>query len=380
MMSKTPRRSGKTWRIVAAAVILALGAIAGTVWFGIKSLPPTTAAALDATDRELFTELTTQYRAFADNPADLWTADYRYDTEPLILIRADSTTSSIWHYVYVINASTITDVSGMQKIDFPGNPLLDDVYATKTLGVASLEYWQPFTFTTTTLGDTPVLAMKYAPDELDGGDDKTLALPTFALHEAFHINVQQDWTYDRGPDGDRIFDYPSDPAQMDLLRTEFRILDALTGKTDRAAVEPIARDLLAIRAARYERWPAVRVQDDTEAIEGTARYLERRVSDVTGGPIGILTNKAGASSTFTDVMAWIDDDSSRRALLERTIYYETGAQLGYALDVVAPGWKTDIEPAPTGERRTPHAALIAALGDPGSPSEAQLAEIRARYP
>jgi len=144
-------------------------------------------------------------------------------------------------------------------------------------------------------------------------------------------------------------------------------------------VRPIARDLLAVRAARYERWPALREQDNTEAIEGTAQYLERRVSEVTGGPIGILTSAAGTPATFTDVLSWIEEDPSRRVLLERTVYYETGAQLGSALDVVAPGWKTDIEPLPVGKRHTPHAALKAALGDPGSPSEAQLAEIQARY-
>ncbi len=380
MMSKREHGTRKAWRIAAIAIILAIVGGAVYVWFGIKSLPPASAEALDATDRELFAELTEQYRAFAERPADLWTADYRYDTEPLILIRADSTRSSLWHYAYVINASNITDVSGMQKIDFPGNPLLSDVYAAKTLGTASLEYWQPLAFTTTTLGDTPVLAMKYAPGELDGGDDKTQAVSTFALHEAFHINAQQAWDYDRGPEGDRIFDFPTDDAQMSLLRTEFRILDALTGQTDPSIVASRARDLLAIRAARYERWPALRVQDNTEAIEGTAVYLQRRMSDLTGGPIGILTNKAGASSTFTDVLAWVEEDPSRRELLERSLYYETGAQLGYALDVVAPEWKKQIEPPPAGERRTPHAALIAALGDPGSPTQAQIADIQARYP
>lgn len=380
MMSEKTGRATSRWRIVAIAVILVLAGTAGYVWFGIKNLPPASAADLDATDRELFAELTEQYRAFADRPAELWTAEYRYDTEPLILIRADSTKSSIWHYAYVINASTITDVSSMQKIDFPGNPLLGDVYATKTLGVASLEYWQPFTFTTTTLGDTPVLAMKYAPGELDGGDDKTQAVSSFALHEAFHINAQQDWDYDRGDDGDRILDFPSDDAQMSLLRTEFHILDALTGQTDPDVVTSRARDLLAIRAARYERWPTLRVQDNTEAIEGTALYLQRRMSDLTGGPIGILTNTEGASSTFTDVLAWVEQDPARRELLERSLYYETGAQLGYALDVVAPDWKTQIEPPPGGTRRTPHAALIAALGDPGSPTETQIADIQARYP
>jgi hypothetical protein len=380
MMHKRRTRARRTGWIVAIALTLTLIGGAGYVWFGIKSMPPSAADELDATDREVFDKLTEQYRAFADRPADLWTADYRYDTEPLILIRADSNRSSIWHYAYVINASVITDVSGMQKVDFPGNPLLDDVYATKTLGAASLEYWQPLTFTTTTLGDTPILAMKYAPGELDGGDDKTQEVSTFALHEAFHINAQQKWDFDRGPAGDRIFDFPTDDAQMSLLRTEFRILDALTGQTDPTIVASRARDLLAIRAARYERWPALRVQDNTEAIEGTAVYLQRRMSDLTGGPIGILTNKMGESSTFTDVLAWIEQDSSRRGLLERSLYYETGAQLGYVLDVVAPDWKIQIEPPPAGQRRTPHASLIAALGDPGTPTHTQIADIQARYP
>lgn len=366
--------------MILIAVLVVLGGSAGYVWFGLKRLPPASAAELDPTDRALFEQLTEQYRAFAERPADLWTADYRYDKKPLILIRADGATSPLWHYIYVINASGLTDLSGAQKIDFPGNPHLTDVYAVKSLGAASLEYWQPLTFTTTSLGDTPVLAMKYSPESLDGGADKTQAVPTYALHEAFHIYKQRDWTYDRGPGGDRVFDVPTDPAHTDLMRTEFHILDAFTGKTDPAEVSAIGRDLLAVRAVRYERWPAVRVQDNTEAIEGTALYLQRRMSDITGGPNKILTNKAGEPSTFSAVFAWIEEDASRRGLLERSMYYETGAQLGYALDVIAPEWKTQIEPPPLGERLTPHAALIRALGNPGTPSEAQLADIRARYP
>ncbi|WP_162958752.1 hypothetical protein [Nocardia yunnanensis] len=129
--------------------------------------PGATYAELDETDKTMFDQLTTQYKAFATEPDKLWDSDYRYDKMPLVLIRVGKDRGMIWQYMYLVNVSGLTDTSGYRKIDFPGNPYLGDVRATKTLGLASFELLFPANFTSVQLGGREVLAFKYPPSMFD---------------------------------------------------------------------------------------------------------------------------------------------------------------------------------------------------------------------
>lgn len=372
------RRLRRGWiALIVVVILVATGA--AVLWFGVKKLPGTHYAELDETDQRMFTSLSSLYEQFQADPAAIWSADYRFDEQPLTLIRRDEVGGVIWHYAYLVNMSDVIDTAGMQKVDLPDGSLPDDVRVTKTLGTASLPFWAPFNFTIETLGETPVLTFKYSADILDGAGDPSLEFGTFLLHEAFHVGTQQEWTYDRGAEGDRIFDYPTSSEQLALLRTEFAILDSTTGVTDPARMEIAAHDLAQIRIARYEKWPELRVQDNTEAIEGTARYVERRMSDLTHGDINILTTKSGGTATFVSVLDYIEE-TEQFEILERDIAYETGAQLGYMLDVIEPTWKQKIEPAPAGEGLTPFQTLQRRVSVETAPTPQEILEIQSRYP
>ncbi|WP_152620406.1 hypothetical protein [Pedobacter lusitanus] len=162
--------------------------------FAVKRTPENNYKNLNQTDKQLFDELTLQYKTFAEKSEQIWTANYRYDKKPLILIRSVKN-KFIWNYIYLVNAGKLIDTSKYTKIHFPGNPYLQDVYATTSLGTTSLQYWFPFAFDYSTLGNQEVLAFKYYPELFKNG----VTFPDFSffsMHEAFHLYAQKDWKYD----------------------------------------------------------------------------------------------------------------------------------------------------------------------------------------
>ncbi|QIS21620.1 hypothetical protein [Nocardia terpenica] len=375
-------RGGRKWRrllvlLAIFGVIIAL--LAGVIWFVILRNPGSTYAELDETDKTMFDQLSTQYETFATQPEKLWDNEYRYDRMPLVLVRARKDRGIVWRYMYLVNASGIMDTSGFRKVDFPGNPYLHDVFATKALGWQSLSLLPPANFTALRLGGREVLAFKYHPDMFSRETDPLRTFPYFSLHEAFHYYKQANWDFDRNGRTTWVENYPTGADHLSLLHTEFALLDRLGTEADPALFPAIARDLALVRAARYQRWPQLVAQDNTEAIEGTARYLERRYSDLTGGKVGVLTNKQGQTSTFTAVLDWIEQNPDRGKLLERTMAYETGAQLGYILDRLEPRWKKLMEPSPIGEQLTQHEILRRHFGITAPTTDDDLARIQQTY-
>lgn len=364
-----PRRRRR--RRIAALVVVGLLVVATTATVLFKALPASSYQRLDRTDRTAFDQLADVFSASAALPDRLWTSDYRYDRQPLVLLRTDGAKSPLWRYAYLINMSEVVDTSGMQKVSFPDHAALRDVYVSNTFGLATPGLWMPGDFTWLDVGGIEVLGFKFHDGML--GDDPPAGLPfaTFAMHEAFHVGKQAGWRYD--VDGDpAVFDFPHTPEHRRLLAAEFAILDRVS-TADAAEFPQLAADLAAIRAARYQTWPQVKAQDDVEAIEGTATYFERAYQRIAA------PDSAEAGVTFVDWLesAWDEpvDDSG----LTRNVYYATGAQLGLLLDRVAPSWKRDIEPSPSGRGWTPAESLRQATGVTTAPGDAAVAEITARY-
>ena len=304
----------------------------------IKRNPGCTYAELDQTDQALFDALTRQYAAFATKPAQLWTENYRYDKAPLILVRTNRDKGCLWYYIYLINASPYIDTARYQKVAFPGNPYLQDVYTAKSLGSRSLAYWLPSNFTYTSLSNQEILAFKYFP-EMFRMPASYFSFPYFSMHEAFHLYAQKGWTYDQE---EYINDYPYTPEHFNILKTEYYLYDIALRTTDTAALSAIMKDWLMIRNYRYLRWPQLIHETNSEAMEGTARYLEYRYSDLTDKNLPFLSNKNGQPSTFRIVIDYVTADPSRYHLLCRTLSYDKGAALGFILDRLDSQWKEKI--------------------------------------
>lgn len=361
----------KTRRIVALVVTVLLVATVATAAAVFRALPGDSYAGLDETDRTAFDQLTEGYSAFATQPEAIWTAEYRYDREPLVLLRTDSQKNPLWRYAYLINMSGLVDTSGMKKVSFPDNPYLDDVYVSNTFGVTEPAVWRPANFVYLTVDKVDVLAFKFHQGMLGENPPEGLPFSTFLMHEAFHVNKQAQWTYDADSEA-RVFDFPHNSEHHELLKTEFSILDRLT-ISDAAAYPQLAADLAAIRAARYQKWPQLKAQDNAEAIEGPATYLERAFRQV-------VPEKS--PPTGTGFVEWLEkawDEPEEDSGLSYGVYYGTGAQLGVLLDTIAPTWKQDIEPSPIGKGWTPAESLRQATGVTTVPGDSVIAEISARY-
>ncbi|PJI54011.1 hypothetical protein CTI14_20730 [Methylobacterium radiotolerans] len=360
--------------ILGILAVLAL-AIGGVVAWRLLAPTPSDYEGLDATDKEMLTQLSEQYDVTAAHAADIWTDAYRYEEQPLVLLRADGEKSSFWSHAILVNMSGVTDTSGMTKIDVPGATHLDDVRISRTFGVGEWLLYAPSNFGVIEVSGDDVIAFKYNQAILDTETTTSQGFARFSLHENFHVTKQGidpeapgAWPWEAGG---TIPDYPHTEAQYELLRVEARIFDRVESETDPQTLATLASDLATLRMARYTTWTALELEIELEAIEGTATYVERAFDRARG-----LTP---VQSTFTDGLEALIDDPEQQIVLERDYSYFTGAQLGLLLDRIAPDWKTQIEPAPTGTASTPFATLQRVTGVTTAPDEAQLRTIVDRY-
>lgn len=360
--------------ILGVLAVLALG-IGGVIAWRLLAPTPSDYEGLDATDKEMLTQLSEQYDVAAAHAAEIWTDAYRYEDQPLVLLRTDGEKSSFWSHAILVNMSGVTDTSGMTKLDVPGATHLDDVRISRTFAVGNALLYAPSNFGVIEVGGDDVLAFKYNQTMLDTEITTSQGFQRFSLHENFHVTKQGldpeapgAWPWEAGG---AIPDYPHTGAQYELLRVEARIFDRIESETDPQALATLASDLATVRMARYTTWPTLKAEIELEAIEGTATYVERAFDRARG-----LTP---VQSTFTDGLDALFDDPEQQTVLERDYSYFTGAQLGLLLDRIAPDWKTQIEPAPVGSASTPFATLQRVTGVTTAPDEAQLRTIVDRY-
>ncbi len=304
---------------------------------------PDSYSELNPTDQKMFDELTLQYKTFDQSADKLWTSAYQYNKEPLILIRSNKS-KYISYYIYLINTSKWVDTKKYKKINFPGNPYLKDVYLAKSLGIESVKYLLPAAFRYTTLQNKEMLAFKFYPELFD----KKIIFPDFnyfSLHEAFHLYVQKNWIYDKDG-GDYIENYPYNKENFDLLRKEYKLLDEGLEATDTKKLDSIMKQWVEIRDIRFKKWPQLIAEKNSEAIEGTAEYLEHRFSDLTAKDKHFNTNEQGKSFTFSQILELIIQNKAYHQNLTKRTSYDKGAALGYILDKLDSSWKQKIEDSP----------------------------------
>lgn len=360
--------------ILLALAAIVIGALGFLAW-RLFAPAPSSYDALDTTDREMLRQLSEQYDVTAAHGDAVWTEDYRYEQQPIVLLRTDGEGSPLWSHAFLVNMSEVTDTTGMAKIAVPRATHLDDVRISKTFALGEWTLHLPANFSPIEVDGREVLAFKYHEAMLQTEPTTSDGFQRFSMHENFHVTKQGidpttpgAWPWEAGG---LIEDYPHTEAQYELLRVEARIFDRVEKETDPETLFVLATDLANVRMARYTTWPTLRLEIDLEAIEGTATYFERSFDRARG-----LRPEV---STFTDGLERFITDPDENAVLERDYSYFTGAQLGLLLDTVAPDWQQSIEPAPSGEAATPFATLQRVTGVTVAPDETRLREIADRY-
>jgi len=381
MTAKKARRS--PWRVVrrvvGGALVLALVVVAGVVTWRLVGPAPDSWEAMDDLDHEVLTQLAEQYEVTAPDPAAIWTASYRYEDQPVVLLHVARTGALDWSYAILVNMSDVVDTSGMAHVTVPDAPLLDDVVVSKRFGVGDWTAHLPGNFSTMQVDGVEVLAMRYTDELLADRPGNGQSFQAFLLHENFHVTVQGVEVAPRsGPlwqfsDGGFLADYPHTDDHRSLLRAELSVLDEMNATTDPIELRSLATDFAVLRQERLARWPQLAPTNDIEAVEGSATYVEKRY-DIAGDVA------AKPAISFVEALDTYWDDPEQQRLWTRDLMYSTGAFLELALDRLDVDWKTAVEPAPVGSSTTPFDSLAAAVGVEGRPDPATLQAVLDRHP
>lgn len=341
------------WKLVKLTVFVLLGLLLALVfaWFWVKETPPTSYEKLDQVDQAMFIELNDIYSRFEATPEALWNREFDFQNRPLILARSNVDKGAIWRYAYIINDKQLAYKMGAQKVSFSENlSHLQEVYATRSLGVYGVPLWFPGNFNPLDFEGDTLLAFKYYPDYFLDEIETEMSFNTFLVHEAFHTEHQKYWVYDfHGADS--IMHYPYTKEHFELLKKEYALLDQAFMEPERQAKIDILIKWVAVREDRYQTWPELENETLSEAIEGTAEYTSFRLQHQkyyknfsalraaqdpeNRPPEGVLLSHI--------LNETILPNQEMHYLLARTMSYYKGVLMGYIMDELEVDWKEMIK-------------------------------------
>lgn len=298
---------------------------------------------LDQIDKEMFTELSKIYINFRDNSNKLWDEKYKLNEKPIILVRANKSNGLIRNQAYAINLDDYNKSIFSKKIEVSTSLKLPNVYRLSKFDPNTLNTWLPNNFGKVNIKGKDVFYFKYYPDMFEN-PDLYLNFSSFLLHESFHTYEQKDWLYDSN-DGEYIENYPYDKENYALIGLEFKLLDECMKANNVNEIKNYLREWTIIRTYRYKKWPQLLAETNTEAIEGTARYIEYSYSKLIEGKLTVLAKKQEPYYvTFSEAYNYIANNQAESPnYLERPMRYETGAALGLIMDKANINWKTEID-------------------------------------
>lgn len=298
----------------------------------------------NSTDKEMFEQLSNIYNQFDVNNDKLWSDNYKLNEMPIILIRTNKDKGVTRKYYYAINMKMFNNSIFVKKMSMPKDLNLPDVYRISKFDMDMISTWFPSNFGTLDIDGNQVFYFKYYPKMIEN-PDLYFDFSSFLLHESFHVYKQKDWTYDKSGEGEYIENYPVNKENYALMGLEFKLLDKCMETNDKELVKEYLKQWTVIRNYRYTKWPQLIGETKTEAIEGTARYIEYKYSDLTGGNLKVLATKEKPYYvTFSYAFDCIANGTGPGpSYLRRTMKYETGAALGLIMDKADISWKKDIE-------------------------------------
>lgn len=349
------KSKNKLFLIILSIIVLLAGMV--VIDIILNKTYKTSYESFDSVDKEMFQELSQIYKQFDKNSDQLWGDKDKLNKMPLILIRTNKDKGIIRKYAYAINLKGIENSIFAEKMDIPSSLNLPTVYRLSKFDINMISTWLPSNFGTIDMDKANTFYFKYYPKMIEN-PDLYFDFSSFLIHESFHTYNQKDWTYDKN-DGEYIENYPVNKENYALMGLEFKLLDNCMEEKNTEEIKKYLKEWTIIRTYRYEKWPELIKETNTEAIEGTARYMEYKYSKLTGGKLTVLANKEKPYHvTFTHAFNCISNGIGETPVyLERPIKYETGAALGLIMDKLNIDWKDDIEDIPNKNGETQYEIL-----------------------
>ncbi|WP_204107745.1 hypothetical protein [Clostridium baratii] len=349
------KSKNKLFIIIFSIIVLLVGTV--VIDIILNKTYKTSYESFDSVDKEMFQELSQIYKQFDKNSDQLWGNKDKLNKMPLILIRTNNDKGIIRKYAYAINLKGIKNSIFAEKMDIPSSLNLPTVYRLSKFDINMISTWFPSNFGTIDINNQDIFYFKYHPKMIEN-PDFYFDFSSFLIHESFHTYNQKDWTYDKN-DGEYIENYPVNKENYALMGLEFKLLDNCMEEKNTEEIKKYLKEWTIVRTYRYEKWPELIKETNTEAIEGTARYMEYKYSKLTGGKLTVLANKEKPYHvTFTHAFNCISNGIGETSVyLERPIKYETGAALGLIMDKLNIDWKDDIEDSPNKNGETQYEIL-----------------------
>ncbi|MRZ80913.1 hypothetical protein GKD14_04555 [Paeniclostridium sordellii] len=313
---------------------------------------------LDNTDKKMLDDLSKIYEEFDKNSDELWNKNYKLNKMPIILIRTNKDKGILKKYAFAINVNEIENSLFSKEISMPKNLNLPKVYRISKFDINMFKTLMPSNFGTLNIDENQIFYFKYYPKMITN-PDLYFDFSSFLLHESFHIYNQSKWTYDKVGDGEYIENYPVNKENYSLIGLEFKLLDKCMESKNKNDINKFLKQWTEVRTYRYKKWPQLINETNTEAIEGTARYIEYKYSNLTNGKLTVLATKEKPYHvTFSYAFDCIAGKKGvSPSYLERSIKYETGSALGLIMDKLGISWKNKIEDSPTKNGKTQYEIL-----------------------
>jgi len=334
--------------------------------------PPVSWESLDETDQAMLNHVSQVYRTVAEQPDNIFTPSFRPDMMPTLMVRMalDGTVQHLFSF----NIADAQSQKGAQAIEVKAQTGLDGVLRLPATAVfAPADPYHPlFTF-----DGKQVFLMKYSPlrsqQRLDLSSNVTdrASWPVYVLHETFHRHQLTSWVLPEEEAPQNLEGYPLDSESIALAMLEHHALAAALEAVEQSAARVALERFVATREERRKKSRLVTTLDEeSERIEGSARYLEHAYQKANGANINPTKSQLLRSLNELVHPRW-GNPASAAAIFGVRRFYETGSAILILLDELGIHWKEQLE------KRTPadllRSAIVAENG------ETRLAEAKKSY-
>lgn len=285
------------------------------------------------TDEQLFSRLATIYAIFREDPTQVWASSYRFDKKPLLLVYRDGNGSE--KHAYLLNHPEAASFPSAELVQTDPALHLPPVYKLTDLprkeDLAEVPNFD-FQFD---LASTPTFVMIYNDPSVDA-----ISAPvspdwdSYLVHEGLHDQQFLTWEANANEVQDEA-NYPLSANDIASIRLETKLLIDAFKATDPELRDEALKRFVAVRSERMQTNDIVKNMDGAqERYEGTARYTEHRLAEITPNP-ELLSPLKLLEATLIP--------KASRGELAFGRFYETGAVLSLLLDQLGLDWKPLLE-------------------------------------
>jgi hypothetical protein len=348
---------GLKWTFTGVSV----GLVGTSIYFYAQTIAPKSFQEMPEQDKKSFTYLSQIYKVDKSTPNQLWNKSWEFHKKPLVLISKKKEKDFFYQTIYLINMSAHQNMKDYEKVEFPKEMDLEDVYVTRWYNInILLNFFANFTFLDPsgrwnlfdeTRSGNEFFSFNTYPTQFDTNRVFTV-MPYFLVHEAFHLQqYKEKWLYDKtdqAPYGEHIDNYPYLPEHYALLKKEYDLLDTAFENLDNTStLKNTMQQWVEIREQRYAKWPQLKKETNSETIEGTAKYLEEKLHQLGMFPHSPIlaatddhTGKFLQNLRFSDFLKFAMEVNPQ--ILERYLAYDKGAVMSLILNELDPLWKEKV--------------------------------------